>query len=65
MRELIVDSAARTHHGDIQPSAIRITGYKHKTFGSKLTQAVDEVKRKDHDLTVMSKTRDAHGLMTA
>ena len=28
--ELEVSNAGRTHHGDIQPSAVRIQGYKHK-----------------------------------
>lgn len=64
-KEIEVESAARTHHGDIQPSAVRIQGYKHKTFGRKITDAIDEVKRKDHELTVMAKTKNQHGLMTA
>lgn len=63
--QIEIESAARTHHGDIQPSSIRIQGYKHKTFGKKYTDAVSEVKRKDHELTVMKKTKDSHGLMTA
>ena len=65
-KEIEVESAARTHHGDIQPSAIRIQGYKHKSFGKKITDAVDAVKKKDHELTVLSKTKEGnHGLMTA
>lgn len=44
---------------------MRIHGYKHKSFGKKITDAIDEVKRKDHELTVMAKTKDQHGLMTA
>ena len=64
-KELEVESAARTHHGDIQPSAVRIQGYRHKSFGKKITDAVSAVKKKDHELTIMSKTKDNHGLMTA
>ena len=64
-KEIEVESAARTHHGDIQPSTIRIQGYKHKSFGKKITDAIDTVKKKDHELTVMAKTKDSHGLMTA
>ncbi len=41
------NSRQRTHHGDIQPSAIRIQGYKHRTFGKKYENAVAEVKKKD------------------
>ena len=61
----MVDASQRTHHGDIQPSAVRIQGYKHKSFGKKITDAVDEVKRRDHQLTIMKKTKENHGLMTA
>ena len=40
--------AKRTHHPDIQPAAIRIQSYKHKQFGQKYKDAVDEIKKKDH-----------------
>ena len=33
--------AQRTHHADIQPSAIRIQAYKHKQFGKKYQDAVE------------------------
>lgn len=58
-------NAQRTHHGDIQPAAMRIQAYKHKAFGKKFSEAVDAVRQKDHELTVMKKSKDAHGLMTA
>lgn len=57
--------AQRTHHPEIQPAAIRIQTYKHKQFGQKYKDAVDEIKRKDHQLSVMKKRNSQHGLMTA
>ncbi len=55
----------RSHHGDIQPPAMRIQGYKHRTFGKKYENAVAEVKRKDHELSLLKESKDKQGLMTA
>ena len=55
----------RTNHGDIQPSAIRIQSYKHKNFGKKYQDAVEQVKLKDHEMSLLKKSKDNHGLMTA
>ncbi len=55
----------RTHHGDIQPSAVRIQSYKHKLFGKKYQDAVEGVRRKDYELGLLKKQKTEHGLMTA
>ena len=44
---------------------MRIQNYKHKTFGKKFDAAVEQVKKRDHDLSIMKKTNAEHGLMTA
>ena len=59
------NQAKRTHHPEIQPAATRIQTYKHKQFGQKYKDAVEQIKRKDHELSVMKKRNTEHGLMTA
>ena len=44
---------------------MRIQNYKHKTFGKKFDAAVEAVKRRDHELSIMKKTNKEHGMMTA
>lgn len=40
-------NAARTEHHDIAPPEVRINQYKRQTFGKKLNEKINEVKRED------------------